>query len=432
MEGIRNWVITQLVKQGIIKVLSFLNPAGALLQAALAIYNAIMFFVDNWQRISDFVNSIFTSIGKIAAGNIGAAASFIEKAMAQSIPIILNFIARLLNIGAIGKAIKKIIQKIRKPIDKVVNKAIGFIAKQVKKFLGKLSGKKGAKKIKEENKKEKPGKITAKDKTKHKKIAKRIEEKLKKNGIKEKEEFKSFHQRKKKEGEVLENQYQPQLKKGINLDVKFKAFKEDEKDGDMDVRITIKPNNLDIGFAMDTDTGDVKDLPIKKGDLLKAKYNKGKFLADATKVDKPKKQEEHEFRYKKLTKKIEKNTFSEFKKKWDKGDIEKVNEERKHLIENRPTHKSTFRQDVWDAAPKKKDKNGIEYVRDPNVKRIKIYEDDNWDAGHKTGEEYRYLVDEYIKGEIDWEGFLKNYHDIGNYQIEDRHENRSHKHENKK
>jgi hypothetical protein len=146
MEGIRNWVITQLVKQGIIKILSFLNPAGALLQAALAIYNAIMFFVNNWQRISDFVSSVFSSISKIAAGDTKGASSFIEKAMAQSIPIILNFIARLLNIGAIGKAIKKIIQKIRKPIDKVVNKAIGFIAKQVRKLF--KAGKKGLGKVK--------------------------------------------------------------------------------------------------------------------------------------------------------------------------------------------------------------------------------------------------------------------------------------------
>ncbi len=146
MGGIRNWVITQLVKQGIIKILSFLNPAGAIVQAALAIYNGVMFFVENWQRIADFVNAIFTSIGKIAAGNLGAAAAFIEKAMAQSIPIILSFVARLLNIGAIGKAIKKIIQKIRKPIDKVIHKVIDFIAKQLRKLF--RAGKKGMKKVK--------------------------------------------------------------------------------------------------------------------------------------------------------------------------------------------------------------------------------------------------------------------------------------------
>ncbi len=169
MGGIRNWVITQLVKQGIIKILSFLNPAGALVQAALAIYNGVMFFVENWQRISDFVNSIFSSIAKIAAGNLASAMTFIEKAMAQSIPVILSFIARLLNIGAIGKAIKKIIQKIRKPIDKVIRKVIDFIAKQVRKLFGK-------------GKKKKAGKYTEKDRNAAKKAIPKIEKRVAKDG----------------------------------------------------------------------------------------------------------------------------------------------------------------------------------------------------------------------------------------------------------
>ena len=65
MEGIRNWVITQVVKQAVIKLVSFLNPAGAIVQAVLAIYNVIMFFVENIQRIIDFVKSVFDSIGDI-------------------------------------------------------------------------------------------------------------------------------------------------------------------------------------------------------------------------------------------------------------------------------------------------------------------------------------------------------------------------------
>ncbi|NUQ41371.1 MAG: DUF4157 domain-containing protein [Calditrichaceae bacterium] len=94
MEGIRNWVVVQVVKQAVIKLLSFLNPAGAIVQAVLAIYNTIMFFVENWQRIVDFVKSVFDSIGNIVMGKVQAAANFIEQAMAKTVPIILNFLAR--------------------------------------------------------------------------------------------------------------------------------------------------------------------------------------------------------------------------------------------------------------------------------------------------------------------------------------------------
>jgi hypothetical protein len=63
---------------------------------------------------------------------------------------------------------------------------------------------------------------------------------------------------------------------------------------------------------------------------------------------------------------------------------------------------------------------------------MKILNVPNWDAGHKTGSEYRYLVDEYISEGLSWEEFLEEYHDVNNYQVEDSHENRSHAHALKK
>ncbi len=132
MDGIRNWAIVELVKQGVIKLLSFLNPAGAIVQAILDIYNTIMFFVDNWNKIVQFVKTVFNSIADIAMGKISAASAAVERAMAMTIPIILNFLARLLNLNGIGKAVKKIIMKIRKPIDKVIDKAVDFIAKKAR------------------------------------------------------------------------------------------------------------------------------------------------------------------------------------------------------------------------------------------------------------------------------------------------------------
>ncbi len=150
MEGIRNWVITQIVKQAVIKLLSFVNPAGALLQAVLGLYNLVMFLIENFQRIVDFVSSVFDSIGEIARGAIGKASEFIERTMARTIPIILNFLARLIGLSGIGKTVSNIIKKIRAPIDKVVDKALDFIVAQAKKLLskGKVAVEKGVEKVK--------------------------------------------------------------------------------------------------------------------------------------------------------------------------------------------------------------------------------------------------------------------------------------------
>jgi hypothetical protein len=154
IEGAKEWAITSLIKTGLIKLASMLNPAGAIVQAILAIYNGVMFFINNWPRIVEFVNSIFNSISSIANGAISAASGFVEKSLASTIPLILDFIAQQLNLSGIADKITKVIHKIRKPIDNVIDKVLNFIESKIKKLWGKVSGKDKKKNSKEEDKKE--------------------------------------------------------------------------------------------------------------------------------------------------------------------------------------------------------------------------------------------------------------------------------------
>ena len=234
------------------------NPVGIIVRAIIAIYDLVMWLVDNIQRIISFVNSVVDSVAAISAGQISGAANYIESSIARTIPMILSGLAQFLKLNGIAKKIQQAIEKVRKPIDNAIDKGIGFVVGKVK---GWFKGKKGdAKKIKDENKKDKAEELDPKDKAKHKEIAGKIETKLKKNKAKDKEEFKDFHKRVEKQGEALEDQYQPQLKKGINLDVKFKSVKEDEKDGDMDVRVTIKPNNTENNFSLEANSDNLEKL----------------------------------------------------------------------------------------------------------------------------------------------------------------------------
>jgi hypothetical protein len=137
MDGIRNWVVTQVVRRAVVTLFSFLNPAGAIVQAILAIYNSIMFFVENWQRIVDFVKTVFGSIADIAMGKLSAAAQAVENALARTIPIILAFLARLAGLSGIGKSVTAVIRKIRKPIDRVVDKVIDRVASVAQRLLRK-------------------------------------------------------------------------------------------------------------------------------------------------------------------------------------------------------------------------------------------------------------------------------------------------------
>ena len=172
MEGIRNWIITKVVQQGVVKILSMLNPAGAIVQAAMAIYKLVMWLKDNISRIASFVSAIFNSISNIASGAVGGAIGFIENAMARTIPIILDFLAKFLGLGDIGKKIQAIIKKIRKPIDSAINKLVGWLKKKVKKLFG-------------GGKKEKKGEDKRSDKDKQrdlKKATKEVEKLANKSG----------------------------------------------------------------------------------------------------------------------------------------------------------------------------------------------------------------------------------------------------------
>jgi hypothetical protein len=146
--AIQDWVVTQIVKTGIVKIVSMFNPVGAIITAIQTIYNTIMFFIDRFQQIMDLVNSVVESISSIAKGAIGKAADWIEKTMARTLPVIISFLARLIGLGGISAKIKGIITKLQKKVSKAIDKVIDKVAKKAKKFLRKIlpGGKKKKKK----------------------------------------------------------------------------------------------------------------------------------------------------------------------------------------------------------------------------------------------------------------------------------------------
>ena len=150
MDGIKSFVIERLVRAGIEMLIAMSNPVGGVIKLVSMLYDFVMFIVDNIERIAKFVKTIFDTVADIAAGKIETAAKFIESAMAQTIPMILDFLARLLKLGGISKKIQEIIERIRKPINKGIDKILELIVKLAKRV---VSGIKGDKK----DKKKKPG-----------------------------------------------------------------------------------------------------------------------------------------------------------------------------------------------------------------------------------------------------------------------------------
>ncbi|MFT4263111.1 MAG: HNH/ENDO VII family nuclease [Nocardioides sp.] len=96
---------------------------------------------------------------------------------------------------------------------------------------------------------------------------------------------------------------------------------------------------------------------------------------------------------------------------------------------NRPSYSKTQVEDVWRQSAGDgdsvwvPDKNGdlVEITWKPGESRV-----GKWDMGHRTGEEYRDLRDDYLNHRITKEEFLREYRKPENYEVQHPGRNRSH------
>jgi hypothetical protein len=138
---IRNMIIMEVIKAAVMKIVSMFNPVGAFVQAVLAIYNTVMFVVEQASRIAALVSSVVDSVSAIASGAIGAAADKIEQSLGAAIPIVIGFLARLVGVGGLPKKATAVVKKVQGKIDGAIDKFLGKAIAFVKKMVGKLGGK---------------------------------------------------------------------------------------------------------------------------------------------------------------------------------------------------------------------------------------------------------------------------------------------------
>lgn len=130
---ITTMVTTEVVKAAVVKLVSMLNPAGAVIQAIIAIYNTVTFFIQKIRQIAGVVASIIDSIAAIAAGSVESAAMKVEQTMKNTLTVVIAFLAKFAGIGNIPQKVVGIINKIRQPIDKALDKIVAWLGKMLAK-----------------------------------------------------------------------------------------------------------------------------------------------------------------------------------------------------------------------------------------------------------------------------------------------------------
>jgi hypothetical protein len=95
----------------------------------------VMFFIERAEQIGRLVNSILDSVENIAKGNLSAAIGFVERTMANALPVIIGFLARLAGLGAVTQYVRDIIGKVRGTIAGAVEKVGLWIKDKAKAVL---------------------------------------------------------------------------------------------------------------------------------------------------------------------------------------------------------------------------------------------------------------------------------------------------------
>ena len=119
------------------------NPAGAIVQAVMAIYNTVMFFIERGAQIAALGEAVFSSIGSIAAGNVAGAANYVEQTMGRTLPVVISFLARLMGLGGISEEILGLIKRVQGKVEDAIGKVVEFIVERGKSLLGGGGGQNG-------------------------------------------------------------------------------------------------------------------------------------------------------------------------------------------------------------------------------------------------------------------------------------------------
>jgi hypothetical protein len=128
-------ITTEVVKAAVTKLVSMLNPAGAVIQAIIATYTTVTFFIQKIRDIAAVVGSFIDSIAAIASGQIEGAASRVEQTMASTLNVVIAFLAKFAGLGNVPERLVGIVKKIRQPIDRGLDRIVTWLGAVLQKLL---------------------------------------------------------------------------------------------------------------------------------------------------------------------------------------------------------------------------------------------------------------------------------------------------------
>lgn len=130
LDAVKNFVMERIVSQITARLISMLDPTGimAVINGAVAFYNAIQSFIRYLREMLEIVNSFVSGVADIARGNVATAANYLERTMGQAMPVVIGFLANQVGLSGIGRRVGEMIVSVREMVDQaltwLVNQAV--------------------------------------------------------------------------------------------------------------------------------------------------------------------------------------------------------------------------------------------------------------------------------------------------------------------
>lgn len=122
-DGIMGFIQEKVIQQAITWLLSFLDVTGIMpiIRGVQTVFNAISSFIEKLREILGIVNSFVAGVADIARGNVRSAAAFLERALADGIPVAIAFLAKQLGLGNISEKIQEMVEAARTKINEAID-----------------------------------------------------------------------------------------------------------------------------------------------------------------------------------------------------------------------------------------------------------------------------------------------------------------------
>ncbi len=127
LDSVASWVNSAIVTTASRWLLSLLDATGItpVINALIAVYRAIESFAQYLVQMLEVVNSVVAGLGEIAQGMIQRAADYLESTMAESLPIVIGFLANQFGLGRLGSRVRELVESLRERVNGALSWLIG-------------------------------------------------------------------------------------------------------------------------------------------------------------------------------------------------------------------------------------------------------------------------------------------------------------------